>query len=101
MTRASSIKEFHQFDNLTVTIPLELEYLYEIFLLRTMAIIERDVSTSVDIRGIVHMRRIENLMRYLDFGRHKGNYVIYFYLIITIPLLRPCGEVSDLGYLLR
>ena len=46
MTRASSIKDFHQFATLTVTIPLEV------------ALVE--ISTSVDIR------EIENLMRCLD-----------------------------------
>ena len=43
MTRASSIKDFHKFATLTVTIPLEVDNFYEISRLRFAPLDIRDI----------------------------------------------------------
>ena len=49
----------------------------------------------LDIRGMVGLFIVVMPIRY------KGNTIDCFYVNTTIPLLRPCGEVSGLGYLFR
>ena len=56
-TRKTSIKEFHQFDLLTVTIPLDVVCGFEIIYCDNFirgGAFRRDPSTSVGIRGVAY-----------------------------------------------